>query len=60
MESKNVKRDRLMDNDLLIDGKMMVIRHGKSSFRIVEVVSDEEAEYHERLRKARWIRCIDY
>ena len=41
--------DRVMDNDLLIDGKMMVIRHGKSSFRIVEIVSDEEAEYHERL-----------
>jgi hypothetical protein len=45
------KSDRVMDNDLLIDDKMMVIRQGKSSFRIVEVVSDEEAEYHERLVK---------
>jgi tyrosyl-tRNA synthetase len=45
------KTDRVMDNDLLIDGKMMVIRHGKSSFRIIEVVSDEEAEYYEGLVK---------
>ena len=40
-----------MDNDLLIDGRIMVIRHGKSSFRIVEIVTDEEAEYHEGLVK---------
>ena len=29
--------------ELFLDGRVMVIRHGKSSFRIVEVVSDEDA-----------------
>jgi hypothetical protein len=45
------KTDRVMGSDLLIDGRIMVIRYGKSSFRIVEIVTDEEAQYHEGLGK---------
>jgi len=34
----------VVDQELLLDGKVMVIRQGRSSFRIVEVLSDGEAE----------------
>jgi len=37
--------DKVSYNELLLDGKVMVIRHGRSSFRVVEVVSDEQAAY---------------
>lgn len=32
---------RLVDDSVFIDGKVMVIRYGRSSFRIVEVLGDE-------------------
>jgi len=35
----------LVSRDLLLDDKVMVLRHGKSNFKIVEVMSDEEVEY---------------
>ena len=38
--------DVKVDSELLLDGKIMVIRHGRSSFRIVEALSDEEAQFH--------------
>jgi tyrosyl-tRNA synthetase len=37
--------DAVVDNSLILDDKVMVIRLGKSSFKIVEVLSEEELEY---------------
>lgn len=37
--------DKVAYGQLLLDGKVMVIRHGRSSFRVIEVVSDEQAAY---------------
>ena len=39
------RSDTLIANELLLDGKVIVIRRGRSSFRIVEALSDEEVEY---------------
>ena len=39
------RSDRTIGDDLLLDGSVMVIRHGKSTFRIIEVLRDEEAGY---------------
>ena len=36
----------VIDTQLLLEDKVMVLRHGKSSFRIIEVLTDEEAEYN--------------
>ena len=35
----------LVSNDLLLDEKVMVLRYGKSNFKIVEIMSEEEVEY---------------
>jgi hypothetical protein len=35
----------VVDQDLFLDGKVMVIRHGRSNFRIVEALGEEEVEY---------------
>src|SRR6202011_60743 len=34
--------ETVVDENLLLDGKVMVIRQGRSNFRIVEVLNDEE------------------
>jgi hypothetical protein len=44
------RSDKVINNELFLDGGIMVIRHGRSSFKIVEVLSDEEAE-HEMLEQ---------
>jgi hypothetical protein len=36
----------VINTQLLLEDKVMVLRHGKSSFRIIEVLTDEEAEYN--------------
>ena len=41
--------DAVVDKEVLLDGKIIVIRHGRSKFRIVEVVTDAEEEYHTSL-----------
>lgn len=44
--------DAVVDKEVLLDGKVIVIRHGRSKFRIVEVLTDAEEEYHGSLRLA--------
>jgi len=36
------RTEGIVYKDLLIEGRIMVIRHGRSSFRIIEIISDEE------------------
>jgi len=42
--------EKVVGNELLLDGKLMIIRRGRSTFRIVEVLNDYEAELQGNLR----------
>jgi tyrosyl-tRNA synthetase len=35
----------LVRDDLLLDGKVMIIRYGKSHFKIIEIMGEEDMEY---------------
>jgi hypothetical protein len=37
--------DTVVDQSLFLDEKVMVIRYGRSKFRIVEILADEEEAY---------------
>jgi hypothetical protein len=43
VQRKNI--DATVQSIPLLDKKVLVIRHGKSSFKIVEILNDEEVRY---------------
>lgn len=46
------KEDRKMDMDILLEHRLMVVRLGKSTFRIIDVIPDERAMLADRLEAA--------
>ena len=44
-----VKEDGKIDRDSLLEGQVMIVRLGKSTFRIIEMISGEDEAIPDRL-----------